>query len=157
MISNEDFLKIVNQSKTMAIACKNLGMSFSSFKRKALKLGCYKPNQGSKGCKKPKTNLIKTEDILQGKYPEYQTYKLKVRMIKEGYLKDECSICGWTKKPENADLTPCELDHIDGNPTNHLRENLRLLCPNCHSLTRTYSFRRGKTNFEQLGRKLLTE
>lgn len=35
----------------------------------------------------------------------------------------------------------CELDHIDGNRTNHLLENLRILCPNCHSQTNTF---RGK-------------
>ena len=51
-------------------------------------------------------------------------------------------------------MTPCELDHINGDPTDHRLENLRLICPNCHSLTPTYRFRRGKTN-EAQGRKLL--
>lgn len=36
-----------------------------------------------------------------------------------------------------------ELDHIDGNNTNNSRENLRGLCPNCHSQTKTW---RGKKN-----------
>ena len=34
-----------------------------------------------------------------------------------------------------------ELDHIDGNRTNHKLENLRMLCPNCHSQTSTYKGR----------------
>ncbi len=31
-----------------------------------------------------------------------------------------------------------EIDHIDGNSDNNSEENLRLVCPNCHSLTSTY-------------------
>lgn len=34
-----------------------------------------------------------------------------------------------------------ELDHINGDPTDHRPENLRFLCPNCHSQTATYGFR----------------
>lgn len=123
---------------------------------RAKKLGCYKPNQGHKEVLLGfgSQTKIKTADILAGKYPEYQTYKLKRRLILEHYIEDKCSICGWNKKPEGNEFTPCELDHIDGNPMNHRLDNLRLLCPNCHSLTKTYRFRRGKTN-EAQGRKLL--
>ena len=32
-------------------------------------------------------------------------------------FQNKCQICGWNKKPEGAKYTPCELDHIDGNPT----------------------------------------
>lgn len=130
-------------------------MAFSSFKRLAEKLGIYKANQGGMGIKKIRQkNVIKTSDILNGKYPHYQTYKLKLRLINEGYIQDRCSLCGWDKKPEGSAYTPCELDHINGNPTDHRLENLRLICPNCHSLTPTYRFRRGRTN-EAQGRKLL--
>lgn len=32
----------------------------------------------------------------------------------------------------------CGKDHIDGDKHNNSRENLRLLCPNCHSTTPTW-------------------
>jgi hypothetical protein len=76
------------------------------------------------------------EEILQGMHPQYQTNKLKHRMINNKIIANECSGCGisdWMGKP----LT-LHLDHIDGNNHNHVRDNLRLLCPNCHSLTDTW-------------------
>lgn len=49
-----------------------------------------------------------------------------------------CEICGWneinpyTKKPST------QLDHKDGDNKNNSLDNLRFLCPNCHSLQPTY-------------------
>jgi hypothetical protein len=151
--TDKEFIKITQNCQTMAQASKLLGMSYKSFRKKAIELNCFKTNQSGKGIKK-NVPSISIEDILAGKYPSYQTYKLKKRLIEEGYLEDKCSICGWNKKPEGSKFTSCELDHINGNPTDHRLENLRIICPNCHSLTKTYRFRRGKTN-EAQGRKLL--
>ena len=150
-ISDEEFIRITNSAQSMFYASKLCGMAYTTFIRRAKALGIYKPNQGGVGInKKTRSNHIDTDYILNGNYPQYPTYKLKLRLIKEGYIEDKCSICGWDKKPEGREYTPCELDHINGNPTDHRLENLRLICPNCHSLTPTYRFRRGKTNGKQL-------
>lgn len=48
----------------------------------------------------------------------------------------KCCIC---ENPEwQSTPIPLELDHIDGNPANNVRENLRVICPNCHAQTDTY-------------------
>lgn len=120
----------------MAEASVKLGLHFNTFKRYAQKLGVYDPNQGAKGKNKKSVVKVPTDKILNGDYPQFQTYKLKNRLIKEGLLKNECSICGISEW--NGKLLNCELDHIDGNRTNHRIENLRILCPNCHSQTDTY-------------------
>lgn len=137
-INKQEFIDTCKSSKSMSEAAVKLNMHFNTFKRYALKFECYSPNQSGKGTKKVRHVKILTEDILSGKYPEYQTYKLKNRLINEGYKEDKCELCGWSEKRLNERYTPCELHHIDGNRSNHLLTNLQLLCPNCHSLTSTH-------------------
>lgn len=48
---------------------------------------------------------------------------------------NKCSQCGWKERHTITGNVPLEIDHIDGNSENNNEENLRLLCPNCHSLT----------------------
>lgn len=51
---------------------------------------------------------------------------------------NKCSLCGWGETNPYTNTIPLEIDHIDGNAENNSEENLRLICPNCHSLTPTY-------------------
>ena len=51
---------------------------------------------------------------------------------------NSCMECGWDKVNPTTGNVPIELEHIDGNSENNNLDNLKLLCPNCHSLTPTY-------------------
>lgn len=121
----------------MAEAARKLNLHKNTLKKYAVKYGCYKPNQSGKGIKRNvESRTINIEDILKGDYPNYQTFKLKNRLLKEGYKEYRCENCGlstWNKLP-----IPLELHHIDGNRNNHKLENLQMLCPNCHAQTDTY-------------------
>ena len=137
-ISDTEFIEICNNSLTMSEACSKIGVHFNTFSKRAKQLECYHPNQGGKGMRKHviKENTALLQDILDGKYPNYQTYKLKNRLFKAGLKENKCEICGiseWLGQP-----IKCELHHKDGNRTNHKLENLQILCPNCHSQTDTY-------------------
>ena len=46
-----------------------------------------------------------------------------------------CELCGWAEVHLITGNIPTEFHHIDGDNTNNRRNNVQLLCPNCHSLT----------------------
>ena len=135
-IPKEKIVEVCNRSESMAKAAAELGIHFNTLKRLAVEYGCYNPNQALKGVSKPIDPKIPLDEILNGQHPHFQTFKVKNRMLKEGILQNLCSVCGISSW--NGQLLNMELDHIDGNRTNHKLENLRLLCPNCHAQTDTY-------------------
>lgn len=52
---------------------------------------------------------------------------------------NKCCLCGWSEINPKTGVAPLVADHIDGNWRNNSEINLRLLCPNCDSLTPTYA------------------
>jgi Zn finger protein HypA/HybF involved in hydrogenase expression len=144
--TDNEIIEVCKNSISMAKAAADLGIHFNTLKSRAIKLGCYEVNQSGKGIKKTKRDgfdKISLSEILKGEHPQYQTNKLRIRLIKDGIKEEKCEICGITEW--NNKKVSFELDHIDGNRTNHRLENLRVICPNCHSQTDNFRAKNKKT------------
>jgi 5-methylcytosine-specific restriction endonuclease McrA len=108
---------------------KHYKLSTNHFKGKAW-------NKGLRGIGKPR--ILLTEALTAGSH--YQSFKLKRRLFAAKIKKPKCEMCGWAKQSNDGRI-PLELDHINGDRYDNRLENLRILCPNCHSLQPTH---RGK-------------
>lgn len=90
---------------------------------------------------KPVTPPRPLKDVLV-KDSEISTTQVRRRLLREGLIDQRCDVCGiseWMGQP----LT-IELDHVNGIHNDHQLENIRMLCPNCHSQTRTYRGRNSR-------------
>jgi 5-methylcytosine-specific restriction endonuclease McrA len=72
------------------------------------------------------------QDGMRGKL-QTSDYIRRYILEKQEYKCADCGIDSWCGKSITL-----ELDHINGDSTNNTEDNLRMLCPNCHSQTDTY-------------------
>jgi hypothetical protein len=78
-----------------------------------------------------------------------QSHKLKQRLFREGVKLPSCELCDWAEMSLDGRI-PVELDHINGDHYDNRIENLRILCPNCHSLQLTHRGRNKKVRLRNL-------
>lgn len=108
-----------------------LGLSYRDFRNK---------NISNDNCSKKKIS----NEVLFSSHCKHARNIVRKRIIQDNLLDYKCAICGvseWNEKKISL-----ELDHINGINYDNRLENLRFLCPNCHSQTSTYGSRNQQLN-----------
>lgn len=75
------------------------------------------------------------KEIENGDIGQFEGQYRKFLINKYG---SRCMDCGWCEINKSTGNVPIQMEHIDGDAKNNSLNNLKLLCPNCHSLTPTY-------------------
>jgi hypothetical protein len=148
-LTKEQILAAMSQTMSNMAAARYLNVSYQHYKKWAKNYDAteegYKNlfeqhlNQAGKGIPKflradgPEPALI---DIIEGRIDasSFNPDKLKYRLITEGFLKEECSECGFHERRVNDYKIPLLLNFKDNNKKNYRKENIELLCYNHYFL-----------------------
>jgi 5-methylcytosine-specific restriction endonuclease McrA len=145
-ISSEEFKALVQDSPSIMEVLRKLGYkNRSGAMHKKVKeridedgLSTDHMNRLNNSAYRNSHNKTPMKKILVENSTYTNNTRMKIRIINEGVLEYKCEGCGnegeWLGKAISL-----QLDHINGVNNDNRIENLRFLCPNCHSQTNTYS------------------
>ena len=131
------FVEIIKNSRSVAEVLRKLKTNharyFSYFKKRIQTENIDISHFDGNSTDVIKRKFSDDEIFVQGKKHNNSIIKSRFLTKTKEYKCSICSISEW-----NNNKIVLHLDHIDGDNTNNLIQNLRLLCPNCHSQTETY-------------------
>ena len=150
-LSDEQFVELLKKSSTISEVLFKLGYTtkgnswgYSQIKRRMTDLNLdYSIFKGKSYLANKKPDKISEQDILRENCKHQRTV-LRRYIIKNNLIQYKCAICGCTEW--QGKTLSLELDHINGINNDNRLENLRFLCPNCHSQTSTYGSRNQQLN-----------
>ncbi len=148
-VDQKELESIVKQSKTLAEICRRFGYSDNGAQHKQVKKVLYLRKvdfshiQIGKGANKGRSlpRPVKPLKEILVKNSRYDGRALKSRLIKESLLKEQCNKCGLGPHWQGEKLT-LQLEHINGDHLDNRIENLEMLCPNCHTQTKTWGYKK---------------
>jgi len=154
MMDQKEFENLVNSSDTISdilayFKLQNKGRNCDTLKRRILDSGLDLNRLHVNG-KNRMFNILeqhhkksKTLEEIMVQNSSYSRKYLKIKLLKNGILKNECQICGQLGEWNGKSLKMI-LDHINGISNDHRIENLRMVCPNCNSQLETFAGKKNK-------------
>ena len=141
-LSKEMIVAAQAKTKSNMAAARYLHVSYTHYKRYAQMYKVFEghKNQSGKGIPKFLKGTSKEPallDIIEGRVSaaSFSPAKIKYRLIEEGYLLEECSMCGFKERRVLDYKMPLLLHFKDNNKSNYNSNNIELLCYNHYFLT----------------------
>ena len=150
-LTDEQFVNLIKNSVNIAEVLFKLGYTikgnswgFSLVRRRMAELGLACSDFKGKSVLKASHEKVVNPDNLFKEHSKHNRTVLRRYILEHKLIPYKCAICGtieWQGKTLSL-----ELDHINGINDDNRLENLRFLCPNCHSQTCTYGSRNQQKN-----------
>jgi hypothetical protein len=133
-LMESEILESYEHSFTAKGAAEYLGVSYSTLRTNARRLGIWKTNRRSGAIKKPwnpELGKYPLSEILQNKHQNINPYYLRNKLFQSGSKDQKCDNCGFSERRITDGQQPLLVNFIDGNNNNYALENIQILCYNC--------------------------
>ena len=129
-----------DESKSAAEAARRLNVSYNTYKKYAKmydimeRCKCVDASGISK-VHNPYKGKYPLEEILMGMHPGYSPSRLRIKLLKSKLKQEQCGVCGFSEPRITDGKIPLVLAFKDGDRSNHVLENLEIVCYNCYHNT----------------------
>ena len=129
-----------DESHSAAEAARKLHVSYNTYKKYAKmydimeRCKCVDATGMSK-VHNPYKGKYPLEEILLGMYPDYPPHRLRKKLFAASLKQQVCEVCGYNEARLTDGKIPLVLAFEDGDRSNHVLENLEILCYNCYHNT----------------------
>lgn len=159
-IEKEDLQKLFDKSNSLSDVIRSLGLNPSNGNYRTLykriEFDQLNKNTLLKNKKHKKSSLM--ELSIEETFIENSTVAqttLRKKILKYNLIEYKCVECDNVGEWNSKKLV-LQLDHINGINNDNRLENLRYLCPNCHTQTETFTGKNSKWNVEESNIKINT-
>lgn len=129
-----------DESHSAAEAARKLNVSYNTYKKYAKmydimeRCKCVDAS-GLPKVHNPYRGKYPLEEILMGMHPAYPPHRLRKKLFAANLKQQVCEVCGYKEARLTDGKVPLVLAFKDGDRSNHILENLEIVCYNCYHNT----------------------